>query len=218
MKKRFIHFLFITLMPFLSMNAQTEIVTKLGDAVTEITGSFMDNPYHHDNTVKIYDLATQFQSVIKDMLGQAPIGSADWYQLLNMQKIVNCLEHFTAGVNNRYPASVESKEIEAFNPIFNGFGWTWKVLGSTEDIILYEYSKDNFKMVLARNIRPKLDGGDYNAVSYQCYAKSRYTKKDEMFTGRVVFGDNYQFVTCCDDTVPYVKITKVTSKRGNGLR
>jgi hypothetical protein len=91
------------------------------------------------------------------------------------------------------------------------------VLSSTPDIILYEYQKDGFKMVLAKNVRPKLNGGDYNAVSYQCYAKSRYSKKDEMFTGRVVFGGNYQFVNCGDDTVPYVKITKVTSKRGTNF-
>ena len=91
------------------------------------------------------------------------------------------------------------------------------MLSSTPDIILYEYQKDGFKMVLAKNVRPKLNGGDYNAVSYQCYAKSRYSKKDEMFTGRVVFGGNYQFVNSGDDTVPYVKITKVTSKRGTNF-
>lgn len=214
MKKIFLLFVVCIAIPFNRINAQSEIVSQLSKAVTEITGSFMDNPYHHDNSIKIFELSTQFQDAIKDMLRQAPIGSTDWYQLLNMQKIVNCLEHFTAGINNKYPSSIESKELNAFNTIFNGFGWTWKVLCSSEDIILYEYSKDRFKMVLAKNVRPKLDGGDYNAVSYQCYAKSRYTKKEEMFTGRVVFGDNYQFVCCCDDRIPYVKITKVVSKRG----
>lgn len=215
--KKLIVLSLLALTSFLGINAQSQIVSQLSDAVTDLTGSFMDNPYHHSNTVKIYENTTKFNSLIKEMLEQAPFGSTDYYQLKNMQKILKGLEHITAGVNDRYPVSVDAEDFEALNSIFNAFGWTWSVLSSTPDIILYEYQKDGFKMVLAKNVRPKLNGGDYNAVSYQCYAKSRYSKKDEMFTGRVVFGGNYQFVNCGDDTVPYVKITKVTSKRGTNF-
>ena len=215
--KKLIVLSLLALTSFLGINAQSQIVSQLSDAVTDLTGSFMDNPYHHSNTVKIYENTTKFNSLIKEMLEQAPFGSTDYYQLKNMQKILKGLEHITAGVNDRYPASVDAEDFEALNSIFNAFGWTWSVLSSTPDIILYEYQKDGFKMVLAKNVRPKLNGGDYNAVSYQCYAKSRYSKKDEMFTGRVVFGGNYQFVNCGDDTVSYVKITKVTSKRGTNF-
>ena len=214
MKKHLFLIFVYVLIPFLGMNAQSQIVSQLSEAVIDLTGSFMDNPNHHDNTVKIFEHTRNFQSVIREMLVQAPYGSTDYYQLQNMQKLMNGLEHITAGIINRHPASVDANDFEALNAIFNGFGWTWSVLNSTPDIILYEYQKDNFRMVVARNIRPKLNGGDYNAVSYQCYEKSRYTKKDEMIMGRVVFGGNYQFVICGDDTVPYVKITKLTSKRG----
>lgn len=214
MIKRLILLSFIAFTSFLGINAQSQIVSQLSNAVTDLTGSFMDNPYHHSNTIKIYEHTTKFNSLIKEMLEQAPYGSTDYYQLKNMQKILKGLEHITAGVNDKYPDSVDAEDFEALNSIFNAFGWTWSVLSSTSDIILYEYQKEGFKMVLARNVRPKLNGGDYNAVSYRCYANSRYTNKDEMFTGRVLFGGNYQFVKCGDDTVPYVKITKVTSKRG----
>ena len=215
--KKLIVLSFIAFTSFLGINAQSQIVSQVSNAITDLTGSFMDNPYHHSNTIKIYEHTTQFNSLIKEMLEQAPYGSTDYYQLKNMQKILKGLEHITAGVIDKYPDSVDAEDFDVLNSIFNAFGWTWSVLGSTSDIILYEYQKEGFKMVLARNVRPKLNGGDYNAVSYQCYAKSRYTNKDEMFTGRVVFGGNYQFVKCGDDTVPYVKITKVTSNRGTNF-
>ncbi len=214
-KNLFITFLF-SLLPFQRMDAQSGIVSQLSEAVTDLTGSFLDNPYHHSNTVKIYEHAQKFESLIEEMERQAPYNSVDYYQLQNMEKIVKVLKHITAGVCERYPGGVDGNDFEMFNSLFTSFGWTWIVLYSTADIILYEYQKDGFKMVLAKNVRPKLNGGDYNQVSYHCYAKSRYTKKDEMFTGRVVFGGNYQFVTCGDDTLPYVKITKLTSERGSG--
>lgn len=217
MKQKLLILLLIALIPTASMNAQSQIVSEFSEAVVDLTGSFMDNPYHHDNTVKIYDLTTQFKKHAKELIDLAPYPSADFNMLLNIQKTLNCLEHLTAGVINRYPPGVHSKDFDFFKSVFDAFGWTCIVLHSTQDLILYEYHKDNFKMVIARNLRPRLDGGDYNAVSFQCYAKSRFTKKDEIFTGRCIFGDNYQFVLCGDDKVPYVKITKVTAQRGNGM-
>lgn len=215
--KKIIVISFLAFTSFLGIDAQTQIVSQLSDAVTDLTGSFMDNPYHHSNTVKIYEHTTKFNSLIKEMLEQASYGSTDYYLLMNMQKLLKGLEYITAGINKKYPASVDADDFEALNSIFNAFGWTWSVLGSTSDIILYEYQKEGFKMVLAKNVRPKLNGGDYNAVSYQCYTKSLYSKKDEMFTERVVFGGNYQIVNYGDDTVPYIKITKVVSKRGTNF-
>ena len=204
-------------LPIQTVFSQSQIVQELSEAVTDLTGSFMDNPNHHDNTLKIYEHSQKFNEVVEEMLDQAPYGSRDYYALKNMQKILKSLEHVSAGISEKYPASVDGSDFEFFSTLFDSFGWSKVILHSTSDIILYEYSKGNFRLVMAYNIRPKLNRGDYNEVSYQCYARSRYTKKDEMFFGRVLFGGNYQFVVCGDDTIPYIKITKVTSKRGSNF-
>ena len=196
------------------MKAQSQIVMELSNGVTDLVGSFLDDPYHHDNTVNIYDLTKKAKTAVEELSRKAPYGSSDYYSLQNMQTILKVLEHITAGVLDRYPASVDANDFESLNPIFDSLGWNWKVIHSTSDIILYEYQKGLFKMVIAKNTLPKKNGGDYNAVSYNCYAWSRFTKKNEMFTGRVLFGGNCQFVECCDDKTKYTKITKVSSKRG----
>lgn len=197
-----------------NINAQSDIVSQLAEAVTDVTGSFMDNPYHHENTIKMHRNAKDLISSCEQLKRISKLGSMEYYQLQNMEKILKGLEHVTAGIIGNYPASVDGNDFEYLNNAFRAFHWTWSVIHDTEDIELYEYKKENFKMIIAKNKRPKLNGGDYNAVSYNCYAKSRYTKKDEVFMGKVLFGGNYQYVECCDDKTNYVPITKVTSKRG----
>ena len=48
--KKLIVLSLLALTSFLGINAQSQIVSQLSDAVTDLTGSFMDNPYHHSNT------------------------------------------------------------------------------------------------------------------------------------------------------------------------
>ena len=52
--KKYIFILISLIVISLPIKAQSSDVQRLSDAVTQIVGSFMDNPYHHDNTIKIY--------------------------------------------------------------------------------------------------------------------------------------------------------------------
>ena len=219
MKKIIFIFLAFVLFPFMKTNAQSQVVTDMTNALTELTGSFLDNPYHHSNTVKVNSLAQQFKSVIDDMYRQVPReAEADFYAIINMKKIVKCLDFVTANISGYSRGGYDAAEWEAtFNAIMPSFGWTWKVIHSTEDIIFFEYSKDNFKMVLAKNILPKKDYGDYNAVAFACDTWDPRLKRVTSGTRRVVFGGNYQFVTFGDDETKYNKISKVASKRGTSF-
>lgn len=51
--KKYIFILISLIVISLPIKAQSSDVQRLSDAVTQIVGSFMDNPYHHDNTIKI---------------------------------------------------------------------------------------------------------------------------------------------------------------------
>lgn len=196
--------------------AQSDIVTEFTDGVNNIVGSFMDNPYHHENTLKIKDLCDQNSKLTDEMLDQAPYNSVDYDYLSNAKGMLKCLDQFTGSIAGYIRGGIDSGLFEYyFNPALNAFGWTWKVVKSTPDIILYEYSKENFKIMLAKNIRPKKDGGDYNEVSYSCYAWQKVYKENYVFCGRVIFGGDYQVVQFKDDsTTNYYTVTKLASYRG----
>lgn len=219
MKKHLFLMFVYALIPLLGMNAQSQVVRDMTNALTELTGSFLDNPYHHSNTVKVNDLTQQFKSTIDEMYRQVPReAEADFYAILNMKKIIKSLDFITANISGYSRGGYDAADWEAtFNAIMPSFGWTWKVIHSTEDIIFFEYSKDNFKMVLAKNILPKKDYGDYNAVAFACDSWDPRLKRVTSGTRRVVFGGNYQFVTFGDDENKYDKITKVASKRGTSF-
>ena len=219
MKKKICIFLAFVLFSFMNTNAQSQVVRDMTNALTELTGSFLDNPYHHSNTVKVNDLTQQFKSTIDEMYKQVPReAETDFYAILNMKKIIKSLDFITANISGYSRGGYDAADWEAtFNAIMPSFGWTWKVIHSTEDIIFFEYSKDNFKMVLAKNILPKKDYGDYNAVAFTCDSWDPRLKRVTSGTRRVVFGGNYQFVTFGDDENKYNKISKVASKRGTSF-
>ena len=219
MKKHLFLMFVYALIPLLGMNAQSQVVRDMTNALTELTGSFLDNPYHHSNTVKVNDLTQQFKSTLEEMYRQVPReAETDFYTILNMRKVVKCLDFITANISGYSRGGHDATEWETtFNHIMPSFGWTWKVIHSTEDIIFFEYSKDNFKMVLAKNILPKKDYGDYNAVAFACDSWDPRLKRVTSSTRRVVFGGNYQFVDFGDDENKYNKISKVASKRGTSF-
>ena len=202
------------------LSAQSQLINEMLNAVTELTGSFMDNPNHHSNTIKIYDLTQQFKKTTDELYSEAlysshPQASLDLPYLRNIKEILKCLDFIVANIAGYSRRGIDAAEWESiFHYIMPGFGWTYKIIHSTEDIVFYEYCKDNFRLVLAKNIRPKKDGGDYNANSFSCYTWQPVYKEYYAFTSRVVFGGNYQFVEYGDDETKYKKISKVSSKRG----
>lgn len=202
-----------------SLDAQSQLITELTNAVTELTGSFMDNPYHHSNTIKIYELTQDFKKTTDELITEAiysdhPQAQKDLPYLNNIKRILKCLDFLTASITGYIRGGIERDDVESFlHPIFDNFGWTWSIIHSTSDIVLYEYKKDQYRMVLAKNVRPKKEGGDYNAVSFTCYTWEPIYKKEIANGGRIVFGGNYTFVTFGDDEKSYRMISKITSTR-----
>lgn len=199
-----------------SSHAQSQIVSEFAEAVTELTGSFLDNPYHHDNTLEIYEVSVKFKKALEEMYSNVPLeAEMDFYRIKNMRCIIKCLDFVVANIAGYSRGGINASEWEnTFLPIMSGFGWTWKVLHSTSDIVFYEYTKDDFKMVLAKNIRPEKGEADYNACSFTCYTWQPVYKEHYVFSSRYVFGGNYQFVEYGDAITKYKTITRFSSKRG----
>lgn len=223
MKRLFIIIVAFLSVPSCELYAQSPLINEWMDAVTELTGSFMDNPYHHSNTVKIYELTQRFKKTTDEVYTEAhlsdhPKASIDLAYLKNVKEILKCLDFITSQIAGYSRGGIDALEWETtFHPIMTAFGWTWKVINSTEEIVLYEYHKDNFNMVLARNIMPKKESGDYNAVAYACDSWDAKLKMATYGVRRIVFGGDYQFVTYGDDENKYNTISKVISKKGDSL-
>lgn len=215
MKRIIIYTIIYSLFSVQGINAQSQIAQDMANAMIDLVGSFMDNPNHHSNTIKIYHHTEEFKEILDDIRVSSSESPTDYYMIQNMKKLVKSLNYITANISGHSRGGIDGDYIENFlNPIMKKFGWTWVAINSTTDIVFYEYCKESFKMVLAKNIRQKKDDGDYNATSFTCYFGNPKNKKDQSGVAMVVFGGNYQFVEFGDDETQYKTITKVTSKRG----
>jgi hypothetical protein len=212
------YLLLLVIFYIISIDAQSKIVNQLSNSITEITGSFMDNPSHHENTLKIYDNCKIISREVDELYNQAlysddPQAAVDLQYLNNMKTILKCLDFITANIAGYSSAGIESSKMEnTLNLMLNAFGWTWEVIYvSKPDIVVYEYKKGGFKMALAKNIRFPQNTCD----TFWCYTWQPVYKEYYWFISRVVFGGDYQFIEYGDDMTNYKKITKVTSKRGS---
>ncbi len=206
-----------------SLTAQSQLINEMTNAVTELTGSFLDNPSHHSNTIKVYSLTQDFKKATDEVYTEAlysshPQASSDLPYLDNVKNILKCLDFITANIVGYSRGGCDAIEWDAtFNPILSRFGWTWKVIHFTEDIVFYEYSKDDFKMILAKNILQKKESGDYNAVAFSCESWDAKWKRYTSGVRRIVYGGDYQFVGYGDDEKEFERISKVASIRGNSF-
>lgn len=204
----------------LSMTAQSDNINKLLNVVVDVTGSFLDNPNHHSNTIKVFERSKELKNNVDNLYNYAQYSNntyakLDLPYLENMKYILKCLDFVTANIAGYTRGGIDAIEWETvFHPMMTELGWTWGIIHSTPEVVFYEYKKDKFKMVLAKNIRSKKEGGDYNANSFSCYTWIPQIKENHIFLQRIVFGGNYVFVEFGDDEFRYKKISKVTSKRG----
>ena len=118
-KRIFILCVALSLLAIHSLMAQSQIVSEMGEAVTNITGSFLDNPYHHSNTKKIFDIAGKFDKALDEMYDATPArNKEDLYIILNMKNIVKWLDFITANIVGYSSSCIHYQNItKKFNTI-----------------------------------------------------------------------------------------------------
>lgn len=210
--------------PVQPLNAQSQAINTLAEAVSDLVGSFLDNPSHHENTEKIYKLNDDFKNTVDKLYKEASYYynshsqvKEDLVILENMKSILKCLDLMVTSIVGYVHGGMRSAEfMYTMHPLMAGFGWKWNEIyvSSDKNLVFYEYQKDNFKMVLVKNNLPQKSGGDYNYCTYKCYTYDSINKENYSFIGRCVAGGDIQFVENGDDKKQYKKIVKVESKRG----
>jgi len=215
----------ILLFPIKSFS-QSQNIKLYSDLVIETIGSFFDNPFHHSNTEKVHKLL-EYQLKTGDELWDMAweYNQSDCYYIKNTMdliKIVDQLIGEIAGEGSTF--RWDSNEMKIMAPILSAFGWQKTTLCTCEDLEVYQYKKDDFKMVLAHNTRPKVYSEcslDLNWVNYKLYHINPYTKKMAYCYQRIIRGDRYQLVQYKDDDncrrSSYYAIKKATSRRSSEM-
>lgn len=191
--------------------------------------SFLGNPLDHANTLKVFEglraTGDAYQKIVDNTVGllsrydnynvRTFLDQANRHNILvkDFDKIIGVIAGYIRD-------GIEASDFEVLvKPLLEQFGWTCKVLPiQCPDIVFYEYSKGEFKILFAHNTRPSADYTNYiyndNEVRYYAYFKEY--RETSMWGGAIVRGGTYRVLQYKDNTSKnYHKITKATSKRLN---
>lgn len=207
-------------------NQFTNEVNMVANAVGDCVMSFFDNPYHHSNTKKIYDLMEEFEKVLKDYNDKYwSLNISDdntYYIIQNSLKYVKIVSALTGGIGHDYLCRFDSNDFETMvMPVLSLCKWEWKVVASSDYAIAYEFQHDKFRMVLVKNILPATPPeqailGEYNdnLVRYKLFYYDPVFKRETWYLGGNVKGGKYTLGQYVDDetTEEYHKTTKITSE------
>ena len=220
--------LFIVIMLFTTLltpciNAQTPQTRQYCDLVTNTLGSFLDNPFHHQNTLKVKALLDQQKKVGEEMRDAAwnynQHGDIPYYN--NSLKLIKTFSVFIdniAGGGYGSPSVDNTDMVDIVDPILKSFGWEKKLLCSCQYIEIYQYKKDSFKMTMVKNTLP-YDWTKF--VSYKMYHIDPFTKKMSPIYTHLLSDGTCQLINYKDDDNKYTiyfAIKKVESRRGSDTK
>ena len=138
-----------------------------------------------------------------------------------MKNITGVMRDFLNPLAGYVGGSIDGPSFDIIlKPIFDQFDWSCKKLSvNCSDIIFYEYTYKNFKMLLAYNTRSEAsrsqkEQGIYNDNEVKCFAYNKAFRRVDWFAKLVVRGGKYRIVEFKDDTNNvYNNLLKATSKR-----
>lgn len=205
-------------------------VDVAANVVADCAMSFFDNPYHHSNTKKIYDLMDKSEKTLRDYnekyWSMSILDDNTYYKITNSLKYTRILSELTGGIGYNHRGRFNASDFETLvMPILNMSGWSWKAIAHSDYAIAYEFQKEKFKMLLVKNILPattseQMDRGEFsvNMIRYDLFYYNVVLKRERMYTASWVDGGEYILVKFVDDEnqEAYPKITKMTSVKSKG--
>lgn len=194
------------------------------NAISECIMSFVDNPYHHSNTVKINELMQECRKTMKDYQNKywdLKISNTDLlYTIKNSLEYIDLVETLTGNIAQGRYVSLDATSFDnIFKPILVASGWTYKVISSDNYAIALEFANGKFKMLLLKNILPRDTKEIYepgytgNMIDYELYEYNAIMKKNMAYFGSSLMGNKYALIQYVDDEQKkqYYKTTKINS-------
>ena len=212
----------------LSRNYTYNTIEELNNTVFDIIGGFVANPWNSENNMAAYRELGKAKDIYSDILNEQ--FSSSYYgldmnrelitEIKKMKVITQVVHDFINPLAGYAGGGVDATAFEAIlRPLLVKAGWSCKIVPvHCQDIVFYEFSYKEFKILLAHNTRPKASQqqefqGKYhdNEVSCSAYSKNRSRR---IYVDTVVRGGNYKTVFFKDDTQKsYERLFNATSKR-----
>ena len=206
---------------------------RLNNITYDYVASFLEYPSNHENTLKVFrglqDLSKFYDEQSDkrfELLSRFDNYKTREYvnQIEKNKFLIDAIDEFVGCVAGYVRAGAKSQVFDQMlKPLFESFGWNCKIIPmECQDIVFFEYSKDEFKMLLAYNTRPAPGGfeadlsGKYNDNQVECYTYFKALRKTSTFCSLVVRGGKYRLVEYKDNKeTTYHNLTKASSKRIN---
>lgn len=206
---------------------------RLNNITYDYVASFLEYPSNHENTLKVFrglqDLSKfydeQYNKRFEILSRFDNYKTREYVNQIEKNKfLIDAIDEFVGCVAGYVRAGAKSQVFDQMlKPLFESFGWNCKIIPmECQDIVFFEYSKDEFKMLLAYNTRPAPGGfeadlsGKYNDNQVECYTYFKALRKTSTFCSLVVRGGKYRLVEYKDNKeTTYHNLTKAISKRIN---
>lgn len=211
-----------------------ESLEELNNLTYDYIASFLEHPDNHENTLRVFHKLQTVGEFYKEQYDRRfeLLSKYDNYktrqyiaQIEKAKLLVDGIDEFVGNIAGYIRAGVESSTFDyLLKPLFEQLGWECKILPvQCQDIVFFEYSKGEFKMMLAYNTRPAPDNmqfinvtGKYNDNEVSCYTYFKEFHETTIFAGYVVRGGKYRLIQYKDNQKKdYHNLTKATSKRIN---
>lgn len=212
-----------------SQSESSKALDKVNDYVMEVLGAFFMNPDNSHNNKVVYEKIKDVDDFYSEELEnkyKSPYYESytvrEYYDKIErMKNITGVMRDFLNPLAGYVGGSIDGPSFDIIlKPIFDQFDWSCKKLSvNCSDIIFYEYTYKNFKMLLAYNTRSEAsrsqkEQGIYNDNEVKCFAYNKAFRRVDWFAKLVVRGGKYRIVEFKDDTNNvYNNLLKATSKR-----
>lgn len=196
---------------------------KFNNIFVDETGSFLDDPYNHNNTLRVFEKMKEFNEIYKELQSKKYEVLSQWdnfktrkyYDSVDkMQAIAEAFEELLRPIAGYAGRGIEGPVMEILlEPLFESMGWKRKMINVVcDDAYFCEYERGNFKMMFVKNTRSKSDysRGINNTIIVDFTYENAYGAGGTYY----VAGGVYRMIQLKDsDNLTYKKLLKASSKK-----
>ncbi len=200
-----------------------ETIEKFNNLFVDEVGSFLDDPYNHQNSLRVFEKMKEFNDIYKDLQSKKYEVLSKWdnyktrkyYDSIDkMQAIAEAFEELLRPIAGYAGRGIDGAEMEILlEPLFESMGWKKRMINVVcDDAYFCEYERGDFKMMFVKNTRSKSDysRGINNTIIVDFTYENAYGAGGAYY----VAGGVYRMIQLKDsENIIYRKLLKANSKK-----
>ena len=200
-----------------------ETIEKFNNLFVDEVGSFLDDPYNHQNSLRVFEKVKEFNEIYKDLQSKKYEVLSKWdnyktrkyYDSIDkMQAIAEAFEELLRPIAGYAGRGIDGPEMEILlEPLFESMGWKKRMINVVcDDVYFCEYERGDFKMMFVKNTRSK---SDYSrGINNTIIVDFTYENACGAGGAYYVAGGVYRMIQLKDsENIIYRKLLKANSKK-----